>query len=207
MAQITTGIHSVLSNATMYNLTQRILGAEGFRKILVKDFISKGPHLRMLDIGCGTAEILRHLPKSIQYTGFDASETYIHQARKQFGQRGTFYAERITKKALPYLGSFDLVLADGLLHHLGDDEAVTLFDMARQALAQGGRLLTIDPCYMPNQHYLARWLIRKDRGQNIRTPEQYAALANQHFLRVTSAIRQDMLFTPYTLLILECRKP
>jgi len=207
MAQITTGIRSILSHAAIYNFVQLILGAEKARRILVQDFFPKAFTFRMLDIGCGTAEILRHLPKGIHYTGFDASETYIHQAQKRFGQRGDFYAERITKKTLPHLGSFDLILAFGLLHHLSDDEALALFETAHQVLASGGRLLTIDPCFMSDQHDLARWLICKDRGQNIRTPEQYAALANRHFSHVKSTVRQDMLYIPYTHLILECGKP
>jgi len=205
MAQNVKGFRAIFSSALIYNLAQRVVGAEKARRLLVqKYFPAKGAY-RMLDIGCGTAEILRHLPEDIDYYGFDASDAYIRQAKQTFGDRGTFRAELVREASLQSLEPFDIVLAFGLLHHLDNAEAGTLFSLAAQALKPNGKLITIDPVYAPGQNPLARWIISKDRGQCIRTADAYKALAESAFTQVSTSTRHDMLHIPYSHLILECK--
>ena len=112
MAQTTTGVRSVLSTAAIYDLFQGLVGADSLRKTIVKEYVLAGPHHRILDIGCGTAEILKFLPDDVDYVGFDASPEYIESARSRFGKRGTFFAKLVTDADLGTLGEFDLVMAD-----------------------------------------------------------------------------------------------
>ncbi len=204
MAQITSGFRSIFSQPAIYNLAQRLVGAEKARRQLVNNFFPAMEGLRMLDIGCGTAEILQHLPDQMSYYGFDASKAYIAKAEQRFGSRGTFRAELVREAVLDNLEPFDLILAFGLLHHLDDNEAEALFKLAATALKSGGKLVTIDPAYVVDQHPLARWIISKDRGQNIRTPEAYSALASKHFQQIFTSVRHDLLYIPYSHTILEC---
>lgn len=206
MVQITTGFRSIFSHPSIYNLAQRLVGAEKARRILVNEFFPDMQGLRMLDIGCGTAEILNHLPVDMNYHGFDASDDYIAKATAQFGHRGTFKAELVKELTIEILEPFDLVLAVGLLHHLDDDEGHALFSISLEALKPGGTLITIDPTYASKQNPLARWIISKDRGQNIRTPDQYQRLAASYFSNITAAMRHNMLHMPYSHLILVCKK-
>ncbi len=205
MAQITSGIRAIFSHPVIYNLAQRMVGAEKARRILVRDYFPPMAGLRMLDIGCGTAEILRHLPDSMHYYGFDASPAYIREAEKRFGQRGVFRAEMVREATLEDMGRFDLVLAFGLLHHLDDEEADMLFALAASALKPGGMLLTVDPTYAPSQSKLARWIIARDRGQNVRKPEGYQILAEASFSQALLSVRSDLLNIPYAHAILQCR--
>jgi len=204
MAQITSGFRAIFSNPIVYNLAQNLVGAEKARKKLVTLYFPPMQHLRMLDIGCGTAEILRHLPEEMNYHGFDASQEYIDQAEARFGHRGTFRAELVTESTIHDIPPFDLVLAFGLLHHLEDHEAHALFQLAHAALTPSGKLITIDPTYISHQQPIAKWLISKDRGQNIRTPQGYEQLAHHAFNHVTVSVRDDMLHIPYHHTILEC---
>lgn len=206
MAQKLTGLHALFSNATIYNLAQRLVGAEKARRLLVKDYFPESDGYRMLDIGCGTAEILRHLPVNIDYHGFDASAAYIAEARQHFGERGSFRAELVREAVLDEIEPFDIVLAFGLLHHLDDSEANMLFALASKALKPEGRLITIDPVYVEAQSGLARWIIGQDRGRNVRTPDAYAELAQGHFAQINASVRHDMLNIPYSHLILVCKK-
>jgi len=182
-----------------------MVGAEKARCILVKGYFPPMSGLRMLDIGCGTAEILQHLPEDMAYFGFDASEDYITKAEKRFGQRGTFRTELVSTTTLETMEPFDLILAFGLLHHLDNTEADALFRLAAGALKPVGKLITIDPVYADGQSAQARWIISKDRGQNIRSPEAYSNLAAMHFEHVNTTVCHNMLYIPYSHLILECR--
>jgi hypothetical protein len=94
-----------------------------------------------------------------------------------------------------------------VIHHLDDARVDRLLDAAAQALAPGGRLVTIDPALAPGQHPLARWFIRRDRGVHMRSPAAYRDLARRRFGAVTLAVRHDLARVPYTHVILECREP
>jgi len=45
----------------------------------------------IVDIGCGSATILKFIPLDAEYLGIDISENYIRAARKRFSARGTFF--------------------------------------------------------------------------------------------------------------------
>lgn len=207
MAQITTGIRSILSHPAVYNLSQNLLGVRKARRVLVNEYFPRKENLRILDIGCGTAEILEFLPEGIEYVGFDASEAYIAEAKRTYGKRGTFYADTVREAYLNDMQGFDVVLAFGVVHHLDDDEAGQLFSMASRAMNPDGALFTVDPCFTPGQSALAHWLIAHDRGQNVRDEPGYQQLGKVYFEDVSSTPRHDFLHVPYTYLIMQCKRP
>lgn len=120
----------------------------------------------VLDIGCGPADIVEYLPK-VDYWGIYISEEYITDAKIRYGQRGRFYSKTLTLDDLKNMPKFDLVIACGVLHHANDQIVNDIFKLAYAALKPGGRFVTIDPCFTPDQNFIARFLISKDRGQNV----------------------------------------
>lgn len=204
MAQTTTGIRAIFSAPRIYDLAQDLVGAERSRALLVRDYLRPQPLQRVLDIGCGTARILPHLPPTIDYVGVDLSSAYIDAAQRAYGSRGRFLCVDIGRAEGREFRGFNLALATGLLHHLDDGEARNMLAIARDALSAGGRLVTIDGCFVTEQSALARFTIKHDRGRNIRTPEAYEELARSVFRDVRVAVRSDMLRIPYTHTILEC---
>jgi SAM-dependent methyltransferase len=122
----------------------KLLGATATREKIVKRFIQPDAGMDLLDAGCGTAKILKHLPKGLRYVGFDASAGYIAHARQQFGSCGDFKQSLVTKKTLESSRNYDLVLASGLLHHFEDEKIVVFVATAKRAPRPTGRLITID---------------------------------------------------------------
>lgn len=203
MSQNTRGLRAVLSSPVVYDLFQDALGASKFRRRYVAEFVRPDADCRILDIGCGTAVILDFLPESVTYMGFDASEEYIAAAERSYGQRATFRCQLVDDMALAGMEPFDIVMANGLMHHLDDAEAAGLAATARKALRPGGRFVTHDPCYDSSQSAMARFLISRDRGENVRTLEGYSAIVGTAFDSVRSELRHDMANIPYTHAILQ----
>ena len=207
MSQIERGIRSLLENAFLYNLFQWSVGATRARKNLIRDFAKPEAGMRILDIGCGPGTIIQYLPPSVHYVGLDSNRKYIDFATQKFGKGFTFLCENANRiEILRELPKFDLILALGLIHHLDDEESSKLFHFASQAVSHPGRLITLDGCYVENQSKISRYLLDRDRGQNIRTESAYKSLAKTHFQEVKTTLSNNMLRIPYDLLIMECFK-
>lgn len=205
MAQIDKGIRSILSIPSFYTFFQKIVGADYSCKTFINNYVRPNVGDRILDIGCGPADVLAYLPQ-VEYIGFDASQKYINTAKKRYGTKGKFICELVNTSNLPYESYFNIVLVMGILHHLDDSESRQLFDIAHRALKSGGRLIAIEPCFTENQSPCAKWIISKDRGQNVRNEKGYRELANNLFTNTSYNIRQDLLRIPYTHIIIECTK-
>jgi SAM-dependent methyltransferase len=194
---------TILSFPAGYRLFSRLVGGDVWRTYMA-DYVKPVAGEKILDIGCGPADILNYLPGS-DYTGFDISPEYIAAAQKRFAGRGRFYCNDVGLATVEQeQGTFNLVLATGVLHHLDDETAGKLFDLARLALRPDGRLVTYDGCYVPDQSKIARWFLSHDRGRFIRTRAEYLGLASARFPRVEAQLRHDLLRIPYTHLIMRC---
>jgi SAM-dependent methyltransferase len=195
-------LRSVLAIPAAYNLWWNVVGGPGFAKVLVREYLQPRVGARILEIGCGPGTIVGYLPR-VEYLGFDLSSKYIEAARKRF-PRAQFVCERVRGFSLAKHQSFDAVLALGILHHLDDQEAKQLFQIAHDALKSGGKLITLDGVWTSDQSGTARWLLARDRGENVRSEAEYVKIASEVFVNVRPSVRHDLLRIPYTHLILEC---
>jgi SAM-dependent methyltransferase len=201
------GLYRVLNKAGIYSALQNLLLRKGSRGRYVREFVRPFAGCRILDIGCGPADILAHLPESVgEYVGFDMSPEYIEAARRRWGARGAFRCEKLEAATLKESDAYDIALANGIVHHLDDREALGLFDIAHRVLRPGGWLVTHDPVSIGNQHWFARWMIARDRGSVVRSREGYETLARSRFAQVESTILHDTLRVPYTILVMRCIK-
>jgi cyclopropane fatty-acyl-phospholipid synthase-like methyltransferase len=203
MAQVTSGVRAVLSHPVVYEAFQRFMGAKRGREWIVRDLIRPFPGMRILDLGCGPAEILDSLPEDVAYTGYDMSAEYIAAAKAKFGARGTFHCRLLEQAEVATLDPFDLVMGIGVLHHLDDSTARQFMTLAKTGLKPGGRVLTLDACYTPKQNPIARFLISKDRGQHVRNEAGYRALAEGIFTGIAGAVTHRV-WIPYTHWSMEC---
>lgn len=204
MAQITSGLKAILSMPAIYSAFQYLFGGHSVRVKFCEEFIRPILGCTVLDIGCGPADILEYLPV-VDYWGFDISEAYIKHAKKKYGHRGKFHCQELTSSDVEKMPLFDIVLTLGLLHHLNDEDAVSVMRLAYMALKPGGRLLTLDPCIEHGQNPIAWFLIRNDRGHNIRTKAGYAAIASAVFDSPRIEVRHKSGI-PYTHCFMECAR-
>lgn len=203
-SQKTTGWRSIFSLAPVYQFAQNAIGATAFRRFLVDEVIAAGPDDTILDMGCGTADILHDLPECT-YVGFDPSERYIAAARQRFGESGRFEVASAADVDVAD-DSVSLALAVGVMHHLDDAAARSLLELAARALRPGGRLVTIDPTLVDGQHRVARFLVSRDRGQHVRSPKEIRALVPTGYSDVDVTVRHDLLRPPYSHVLIQATK-
>jgi SAM-dependent methyltransferase len=204
MAQINHGVRSILSSPALYNALQDVMGARSFWQSYVATSIRPFPGMRLLDFGCGPASILNWLPDDVAYVGYDISPAYIESAKKQFGDRGEFHCRLLTKEEAAGLEPFDLVMANGVLHHLDDAEAEAFLAVGKSLMKPNARFLTVDPCLVRGQNPIARLLISMDRGQNVRDEAGYRKLAGSSFQHLEGRVRHRA-WVPYTHWLMELR--
>ena len=193
----------ILKNPFIYWAYQRLVGGDTARKLFIKNNVKPVEGKKILDIGCGPGNIIDFLPK-MDYYGFDIDANYIEAAKQKYGDKGIFLCSNMKEFVVPEPGTFDIVIATGVLHHLEDGDAKNLFKIASEALSPSGRLITFDGCYINKQHIIAYLMLKFDRGKYVRTKNEYENLAAQSFSSINSIIDETYFHLPYTSIIMEC---
>lgn len=197
------GLYSMLRHPALYEFTQWVFRAERNRAWFADTYLLAQPGERVLDIGCGTAEVLRFLPR-VEYVGYEPNPDYVAAARAAHGDAGTFHAGFFGEEEAASLEPVDLVIVGAVLHHMSDEQAGHLFTLLRRVVKPGGRVVSLDCAYAPGQNPISKLLVRLDRGQHARRPEGYRALAAPHFDEVTGEVVHQA-WPPYTFWIMTAR--
>lgn len=203
MTQETTGIKAALSHPAIYDFVQNTLGARKARSVVAGEYLRLKQGELLVDVGCGTGEMFEFIPGGVSYVGFDMSEPYIHSARRRFGGKARFECMEVGRAAELDVRSADVALAFGLLHHLDDPEVTGLLATLNDIIRPGGRVITVDPTLFEGQSRLAAFVARRDRGRNVRSPAEYAALAGSVFPNTRHYVRNDLLRIPYSHCVME----
>lgn len=204
------GVKKLLGVPSCYNFFQKnILGGDKARRWLATNVWKISGGERIIDIGCGSGTILEHLPRDISYLGIDTNESYIRSALKNFSDRGTFCvgtAPELVGQDASLVNSADVVICNGVLHHLSDDEAIEILRLAKRLLKLKGRLLCLEATFLAHQGRLSRWLVSRDRGRYIRTEQQWKDIVGPVFDRYTTNILTGLIRIPYTHIVIECQR-
>jgi len=204
--EISSGVRAFLKYPFVYLFFQFLMNSHAKYKMYLDRFLTPVHGKRILDIGCGCADILTVLPHNVEYVGYDVNSRYIEYARRKFGHRGTFYNQRVNNIVIEDNLPFDIVLADGILHHLSDEEAAELFTISHKALYDTGFLFTADPTLVENQGFVSRRISMMDRGRHVRPPQEYQRIAQKVFRQVEVHVVDKVSNRPQTGCFLKCYK-
>jgi SAM-dependent methyltransferase len=181
----------------VYDWFQHGISRADTQSWFVEVVIKPSRNQRILDIGCGTATVIKHL-SGYDYVGIDHNPEYIKKARENFGTKGEFHCIDINDAKFKEFGTFDTVLLLGVLHHLNDDEVKQLVSVIPAVMKPAGALVTFDCALEKGQHPVARLLAKIDRGRYARNTEHYRSLIEPIFTVREEIIRHDLLKVPYT---------
>jgi SAM-dependent methyltransferase len=196
----------VLAHQGAYHWFKAAIGAQRTMEVIARDYVRAKPGQSLLDIGCGDGDI-RPLFAGVDYTGVDFNADYIRVARRMEDDHTRFEVGDITAlSGIDRVSAerYDLCYAFGVLHHLSNAEADAMLRSARGLLRPGGRLITVDAVFDPDQSTVARVLAATDRGRYVRDEWGYRALLEQVFGPCDLTIRTDLLRIPYSHCITEC---
>lgn len=178
-------LRKILGHPFVYDhVRPAVVGGIDMRRLY--DLLPDEARSSILDVGCGTADILRFVDRFDRYLGIDTDAVAIEAARKRWGTDGRVRFEcRIVDAAdVAEMEPTGVVLA-GLLHHLSNDEAVSVLRMAA-ASPRLVRIITNDILFVPGMTF-NNVLAMMDRGRYCRTPDAYAELVRRAGLEVESA--------------------
>lgn len=154
---------------------------------------------RVLDCGCGTGEF-SDLFDPEGYLGVDLHPGYVAAARRRHPRHRFEVADLCT---WCWEGSgFELVLVNGVLHHLDDAAARQVLGTARDVLAPGGTLLVIEDVHEPGSGPLTRLIHGLDHGHHIRDAERWNELVSS-VIPIVRAETYASGWCPYRLML--CR--
>ena len=77
-------IYNFINNPLIYKFIQSVMSGTSLRTSIIKKNITKN-NLKILDIGCGPAQILEHIPEC-DYYGYDIDNRSIQYAKKKYNK-------------------------------------------------------------------------------------------------------------------------
>jgi SAM-dependent methyltransferase len=179
-------------------------------KRLVDAYLQPLPNQTIVDLGCGTGDLVRFIDPTCSYIGVDHNPAYLSpgslDSELTAGRRVFLNAD------LGQLDQLDLPPADaafalGVLHHLPDQLVVQVLRSALTILKPGGRLVTVDPVFVPEQASSARVMMALDRGRFVRHVEHYQELLARACPGAEMHLRDDINPFPYNHIVFVASAP
>lgn len=195
-------LRKFLSSPVIFDAFQKAVSRKDSYKTFISQYVRPHEGMAILDIGCGTGKMLDYLPSPITYRGYDISQEYIDYARKNYGGRASFVAGDAAQCFNEPAQTYDIAMMVGVLHHLDDATASGLLAKISPALKPGGRFISIDGVFTDEQSWMARRVLKADRGEHVRETENYLRLLRPHFRQVDHVILHDRLRIPYTHIVM-----
>ena len=163
--------------------------------------IQDGRYGVVLDVGCGPGNRTDDFRDSKAYVGVDISEIYINEARNKYGEVGEFHVLSATEIDKLTCSNFDLVILNGVFHHLSDDEVIEFLKKVSDRLGKNGTVVTVDPTFIKGR-FLANFLVSQDRGLHVRTPKDLKAICEM-YLKIVECNVVKQNFPPYQRVMLK----
>jgi SAM-dependent methyltransferase len=194
-------LEKIFDAPAVYQSFQVAGGFFGARLKAISEFLDLQPETRIIDIGCGPGYIVKHLPRGIDYVGFDIDHSYTIHANQNFSHLGRFLHQFFDADAARKYFPADLVMMNGVLHHISDEAVLTTLRNVRDVLRPGGLLFSLDGCYRPGQSMVRKWMLDNDRGRFVRDEAGYQKILTQVFDDVSLSIRENYSRFPYTFVV------
>jgi SAM-dependent methyltransferase len=194
-------LKKILELSWAYEFFQDLIGAKKFRRFYIREYVRPLPGMRIIDIGCGPGVIVPYLG-DVEYYGIDLNPRYIEEASKKYqSDKIRFKCAGVASLGTSDIGSFDIAMMNGVLHHLSDAEIDSCMAAVQKLLKPGGRFCSFDGVYYDKITRLEKFVLDNDRGRFVRTPEDYSLLIKKYLPNARYVVKRDGTFIPNPLII------
>lgn len=98
----------------------------------------------VLDVGCGTGEILEYLPLISKYTGIDADEKVIEKSKlRKTSFNKDYFVLQIGKEKLDLNEKYSTIIMSAFIEHL--DNPLEILEELKNILKSNGRIIITTP--------------------------------------------------------------
>jgi 2-polyprenyl-3-methyl-5-hydroxy-6-metoxy-1,4-benzoquinol methylase len=174
--------YNFLEHPFFYDFIQHATLAYKFRNRLITEELKKNKFYKILDIGCGTANILNVLGNNNKYYGFDTNKKCIIYAKNKYKNQN-FFCMIFDKKNSKIVPKVDVIILNAVLHHLNSKETILLLELLKNKIKNDGKIIIIEPFYSKTTFSFRNTLdkIRDkiaeyDRGNFVRSINEYRKL-------------------------------
>ncbi len=200
-------LKTTLEISLFYTLLQKLILQKSGLEVLKKQLWKFESNTKIIDIGCGPGNMIQYLPQPVNYLGIDVSEAYIKKA-KELMPSGIFFigdCSRFMNESK--FNQADLVMCNGVLHHLNDDEVCEVFNFVEKNIKRsGGRFIAFEPVHLIYQPKLSTWFMNQDRGKYVRTESRWKELfARRVSAKVNTQIAVGISRFPWNHILIECQ--
>jgi len=201
--ELVKAMENPLSHPKIFNLFLSVVGG-GSRSFttLVREYIRPDNYMSILDLCCGTSNILPYLEYS-EYIGIDLNVKNTEHCRKKYADKRNVHF--INGDINPFLRSnekqFDIILFLSGMHHFCDADLISCLRNVQRVLKPEGRLITIDGCLESDLPLIAKLMLKNDRGKYVRIKDAWIEIVSSVMPDIKFSIRRDLNKIPYNHII------
>lgn len=148
----------------VYDLSIRLFTREHIWREKLIGMADPKPHMRILDIGCGTGTLAIMFKKRFpecEVVGIDPDDRVLDIARKKAKRQGVtidWIQGFVDGNSVSQLGSFSRIVSSLVLHQTSLEVKRSILKTAKLILEPGGRLCIADYGIQPN--WMMKWMYR-----------------------------------------------
>jgi SAM-dependent methyltransferase len=192
-------IERLMSVPVLWDFVQVVLGAMKFKREL---YLSKlHPPGKLLDFGCANGHIADTFA-GFDYYGVDIDPVAINAAKRRFRDRPNMHFIAADLRTRPFpADDFDEILFACTIHHLDDDQLISLLKELHYCMKPEGVVHVIDMVRQKKDGWSQNLMRRLDQGKYTRTLTQVISLIESIGL---FRCGEPSLYTPYGQLLRDC---
>jgi ubiquinone/menaquinone biosynthesis C-methylase UbiE len=197
----------IFDNAKLYEIFQTTVLRKKTKTVIRDEIVRPEKVVKVLDFGCGIG-YHSELFMSSYYLGVEPLKACIDTANRKYANSRVEF-ELGDHKSLEVLpaGSFDLVIAIGVLHHIDDNILKEFVTEAFRILTPQGKLTTFDPVFHDKQSKISKWVVKQDRGRFVRSEIEYTREIRSTFSGIVETrVYSNLLRIPYDHLVINAIK-
>lgn len=196
-------LKNILNHYFIYNLYQKIIGADNYLKRYIKNYIHPQKGDKILELACGAGNVYSLFPlKDVYYTGIEYSQNYVAFAKKKYPEQ-TFICADVTQD-FKVDNEYDIIYAEAIISAIPDEKVLKMFELIKKCSNSKTRIILSDMNYRKSAPFIERFLMENERNEYVRTKEDYIKLISNYFKIDKISIDEKPYNIPYQKIIFEC---